>query len=126
MALSTDKRYLAVAEGRPNKQGNSLIYLYDIQKRELLQRYTFHQRGVQALAFSNNGHYLISIGVQGENNLALWDLASGLVIRSCLIKNTQAVNQLKVDPYIGDEHVQFTLVGNSGLFNIYRFEVATQ
>ena len=29
MAVSKDFRYLAVAEGKPNKQGNSLIYLYD-------------------------------------------------------------------------------------------------
>ncbi|MFN9904896.1 MAG: hypothetical protein ACK56F_02070 [bacterium] len=64
MALSADKRLLAVGEGRPNsKTGNSLIYLYDTQDRRLIQRYTFHQRGVQSLAFSNNGQHLISLGV---------------------------------------------------------------
>ena len=43
LALSADKRLLAVGEGRPNsKTGNSLIYLYDTQDRRLLQRYTFH------------------------------------------------------------------------------------
>ena len=75
IVLSADKRMLAVAEGRSNsKTGNSLIYLYDTQDRKLIQRYTFHQRGVQSLAFSNNGQHLISLGVQGENNLAIWDL----------------------------------------------------
>jgi hypothetical protein len=65
--------------------------------------------------------------VQGENNLAIWDLQSGLVVRSCLIRNTSAVNAIAVDPYVNTgEHIQFTIVGNQGLFNIYRFELANQ
>jgi len=44
---------------------------------------------------------LISVGVQGENNLAIWDIQTGLVVRSCLIKNTIAVNGISVDPYVG-------------------------
>jgi hypothetical protein len=69
------------------------------------------------------------VGVQGENNIAIWDLQTGLVVRSCLIKNTQAVNQLKVDPYVSGgegEYIQFAAVGNKGAFNIYRYEVSTQ
>ena len=114
LTLSADKRLLAVAEGRPNaKTGNSLIYLYDTQERKLIQRYTFHQRGVQALAFSNNGQHLISLGVQGENNLAILDLQSGLVVRSCLVKNTSAVNAIAIDPYVNTgEYIQFSIAGN--------------
>lgn len=64
IALSKDKKMLAVAEGRPNtKTGNSQIYLYDTTGRKLIQKYTFHQRGIQALAFSNTGSHLISVGV---------------------------------------------------------------
>jgi WD40 repeat protein len=130
IALSLDKKLLAVGEGRPSQQtGNSVIYLYDTVTRTLIQKYTFHQRGVQSLCFSNNNSHLISIGVTGENNLAIWDLQTGLVVRSCLIKNTNAVNQVKVDPYIGntqaDQHIQFAIIGNKGLFNIYRYEIAT-
>ena len=73
------------------------------------------------------------MGVQGENNLAIWDLKSGLVVRSCLIKNTTAVNAIAVDPYVGgihhtssQEHLQFSLCGNKGLFNIYRYELSSQ
>lgn len=102
IAMSADKKMIAVGEGKPSQQsGNSMIYLYDTQSRKLVQRYTFHQRGVQALAFANSGTHLISIGVNGENNLAIWDLQTGLVVRSCLVKNTSAVNALRVDPYIG-------------------------
>lgn len=129
LAISADKRFVAAGEGRPSQRsGNSLIYLYDTQTRKLIGKYTFHQRGVQALAFSNNAQHLISVGVHGENNIAIWDLSTGLVVRSCLVKNTSAINQLKVDPYVGGEgeYIQFAAVGNKGAFSIYRYEVTTQ
>jgi WD40 repeat protein len=100
MALSQDKRLLAVGEGR-GRNGNALIYLFDTASRTLVGKFTFHQKGVQSLAFSNNGSFLISAGVQGENNLAIWDLSTGLVVRSCLVKNTTAVNAVRVDPFLG-------------------------
>lgn len=70
------------------------------------------------------------------------------MVRSSLIKNTNAVNTIQVDPYVGSggmdpyhggqpphhgvqapdqgQHIQFAIAGNQGLFNIYRFEIATQ
>lgn len=48
------------------------------------------------------------------------------MVRSCLIKNTAAINQLKVDPYVDNEFIQFAAAGNRGAFNIYRYEVSTQ
>jgi hypothetical protein len=45
LALSPDKKYLAVGEGRPasgSMGSNSYIYLYDTRTRKLLNRYTFH------------------------------------------------------------------------------------
>jgi len=43
LVMSSDKKLLAVAEGKPSqKTGNSLIYLFDTQTKKLIQRYTFH------------------------------------------------------------------------------------
>lgn len=42
MAMSNDKKLLAVGEGKPNKQGQSYIYLYDTTTKELIQKLTFH------------------------------------------------------------------------------------
>ena len=78
------------------------------------------------MAFSCSSQFLISVGVSGENNLAIWDLSSGLVVRSCLIKKTSAVNSISVDPYVDDNMVQFSIVGNQGLFNLYRFDTISQ
>ena len=64
LALSPDRRLLAAAEGRPSsRSGNSEIYLYDTETRTRVKKFTFHQRGVQALIFSNQGGHLISLGV---------------------------------------------------------------
>jgi len=35
------------------------------------------------------------------------------VVRSCLVKNTSAVNAIAVDPYVNTgEFIQFAIVGN--------------
>jgi hypothetical protein len=46
LAASVDGKYIAVAEGTQNFQGNSLIFLYDIQKKKLVNKLTFHEKGV--------------------------------------------------------------------------------
>ena len=50
----------------------------------MVNKLTFHQKGVQAMAFAGKDK-LISIGVAGENALALWDIKQGLVIKSVLL-----------------------------------------
>jgi len=46
LAASIDGKYIAVGEGSSNPQGNSLILLYDLEKRRLAYRLTFHEKGV--------------------------------------------------------------------------------
>ena len=52
LASSVDHRLIAVGEGSENPQGNSLVYLYDTEKKKLLNKFTFHQKGVQSMTFS--------------------------------------------------------------------------
>ena len=42
VALSRDRTLLAVAEGTPSPSGNSHIYLYNLQQKSLIHKYTFH------------------------------------------------------------------------------------
>jgi len=46
MAGTIDSKLIAVGEGCSNSQGNSLVYLYDVEKKKLLNKLTFHQKGV--------------------------------------------------------------------------------
>jgi len=90
-----------------------------------MQKLTFHQRGVQSLEFSNCSKYLISIGVQGENTLAVWDISQGLVLKSALIRH-YCTNAVKVDPYIEDGFIMFATVGNRGAFSFWRLDLQNQ
>jgi WD40 repeat protein len=81
-----------------------LVYLYDVEKKKLINKLTFHQKGVQSMAFSTDGKYLITLGVQGEDALAVWDITTGLVVKSALIRN-YATNQVKVDPFVDSSHI---------------------
>lgn len=80
MASSSDNKYLAVGEGSENPTGKSNIFLYDLEKKKLANRLGFHTKGIQCLAFSNDSKFLISVSVQGENTLAIWDINQGLVV----------------------------------------------
>lgn len=51
---------------------------------QLVNKLTFHQKGVQAMVFAENDT-LISIGVSDENALALWNVRQGLVLKSVLL-----------------------------------------
>jgi uncharacterized CHY-type Zn-finger protein len=57
--------------------------------------------------------------VKDENFLAIWSLEEESVISHAIIKG-YCVNQVKVDPYIDEDHIQFCTVGNFGLFTFWR------
>jgi WD40 repeat protein len=85
MAMSVDQKYLAVGEGSQNKQGGANIYLYDIEKKKKINTLPFHQKGIQSMAFSYDNKYLISLGVQGESMLAIFEISSGTVVAQSVI-----------------------------------------
>jgi hypothetical protein len=46
---------------------------------------TFHQKGVQSIAFTNDNKYLVSLGVQGENMVCVFEISSGLVVANTVV-----------------------------------------
>lgn len=121
MAQSKCQRFIAVGEGHENAQGNSSVHLYDLDKLKKVQTLTFHQKGVQSIAFSNDSRFLITLGVQLENSLALWDINSGLVTHRATIGN-YSTNQIKVDPYVDGGHIAFVIVGNDAALTYWRYD----
>lgn len=85
MAMTVDGKYLAVGEGCQNSQGGANIYIYDIEKRQKISILPFHQKGIQSMAFSYDNKYLISLGVQGENMLSIFEISSGVVVKNSVI-----------------------------------------
>jgi WD40 repeat protein len=101
------------------------VFLYDLEKRKLLNKLTFHIKGIQSIAFSLDSRYLISVGVQGENSLAVWDINSGLVIQKAVLGN-YCTNQVRVDRHVEGSHVQFVTVGNNASLTIWRLDTDLQ
>jgi len=127
IATSNDGRYIAVGEGVPNSNGVSLILLYDLDKKRLYQKLSFHQKGIQSLCFSYDTKYLISLGIHQENTLAVWDIssASGLVIKHRNLGEFPT-NQIKMDPYVVGSHIQFVTVGNNAALQVWRMDTETR
>lgn len=101
------------------------MFLYEIEKKKLINKLSFHQKGVQSMAFTLDSRYLITLGVQGEDAIAIWDINSGLVVKSALIRN-YATNQIRVDPHVDQNHVQFVTVGNEASLTFWRFDLIQQ
>ena len=102
--MSKDGKLVATAEGSQNPAGTSLAYLYDVEKGpekgRLITRLTCHQKGIQTMAFFEDS-YLITVGVQGENSVAIWNLKTKVVEKSALLGH-YAVNQICIDPNVTD------------------------
>jgi WD40 repeat protein len=58
----------------------------------------FHQRGICALGFSNEGKYLVSVGLDDSHTIAIWDWQAGRVIASDKASQ-ERVFDIEVSPY---------------------------
>lgn len=79
VTVSKSGRY--IASGQITHMGfQADICVWDFAKRKLLHRCVLHKVKVQALAFSPNDKYLLSLGGQDDNSVILWDVECGEAI----------------------------------------------
>ena len=69
--------------------------------------------------------YLITVGVQGENSVAIWNLKTKIVEKSALLGH-YAVNQIRIDPNVTGSCIQFITVGNDCAFTLWRYDTESQ
>ncbi|XP_040187051.1 cilia- and flagella-associated protein 52 [Rana temporaria] len=73
VAISKNGRYLA--SGQVTYMGfKADIFLWDYAKRESCGKLTLHKVKVEALAFSPNDQYLVSLGGQDDGSVVLWNV----------------------------------------------------
>ena len=119
---SADDRFLAVGEGSESGgSGRSFILIFDLERKKLHERLGFHQKGIQSLAFSADGRYLVSVGTQADNTLAVWDLSAGSVLRHQSL-GAAATNQVRMDPSAEAPLLGFISVGNQAALRRWRMD----
>ena len=59
------------------------IIVWDFIERKLLYRLTLHKVKVEALAFSPNELYLVSLGGQDDGSVVVWNLQNASAVSIC-------------------------------------------
>jgi len=76
IAISKSGRY--IASGQCTHMGfKADIIMWDYESKAMLHRMSLHKVKVEALAFSQDEQYLVSIGGQDDNNITVWDVSTG-------------------------------------------------
>lgn len=126
MAVTDDFKFAAVGEGSQGSSDNARIFIYDLENRRLVNKpIIFHQKGVQSIAFSKERprpRFLISIGTFEDGAVGIYNLEKGGIVQSTFLKPGIVINQVRVDPWVGDGHLQFFLAGNYGELYTCRYD----
>lgn len=56
------------------------VYIWDFETKTVLQRHEIHKVRVEAVAFSNDDSYVLSLGGRDCGNVVVWDIALGQAV----------------------------------------------
>ena len=87
LTMSYDKQYLITAIGCVNRERYAAIMLYETKTFSLYKKLNFHSKGVQCVKVSNNGYYMVSLGVKEEKSICVWNFTNLTVIDSKSVNN---------------------------------------
>ncbi|CAG9312063.1 unnamed protein product [Blepharisma stoltei] len=116
LAISPDSSLIVAGSSSPI---NSPILVWDSSTQKLLKSLTFHEKGVSHLSFSSDGKYLLSLGVQEEPIVVIWEISSGRVISTALLESPACMAKWKLNSYefvtAGQEVTQWCLTSQFDL-----------
>jgi len=58
------------------------VILWNRTRRQLVYRFEEHDHGIRSIAFSHDERLLATLGVERDNKLIIWDLATGKIVAS--------------------------------------------
>ena len=93
-----------------NEEFFSNIHIVDCFNYKIIKTLKLHNKGVNYLAFSDDGKYLISAGNHRECVIAIWDYINGKLIESSY--SLYNINQIKVKRDSTDYELEFCAVGS--------------
>lgn len=109
LTLHPNKNILASAVGTPETQDSAPIILWDYIHGKELMRLVYHDKGVQTMEFSDDGRFLISVGIHAERSLVVWLLESGEIIASA--ETPTATHCVKWLPFRRGKELEFVTAG---------------
>ncbi|KAA8594982.1 hypothetical protein FQN60_012117 [Etheostoma spectabile] len=73
--ISVSKSGLYIASGQVNFMGfQAMVIIWDYAQRTIYAQLLLHKAKVEALAFSPNSKYLVSLGGQDDGSIVVWDI----------------------------------------------------
>jgi len=122
MALTPNKRYIAVAE----KGEKATITIYDLQtlrKKKVLTTTDVQSQQYVSLAFSPDSKYLVSQGARPDWTLLYWAWEKSKAMAS-IRTSTNVSNEVYQVSFNPNDNAQFCVVGN-GVFKTYKYHEGT-
>ena len=113
LAISRTGRYLA--SGQITHMGfQAMIVVWDFETRTAKHTLTLHKVKVQALSFSHDDQFLLSLGGQDDNTVVLWDLETGNPLCGAASAMKSAGSALTC-AYCNNDNLSFVTGGNQTL-----------
>lgn len=97
------------------------MLIVDLENGKVQNPLNFFQKGVQSIAFSSDGKFLIALGVQEEGSLVVYDMRTRLVFKRAIV-NGHSANKIIMNPNV-DLGVEFCTIGTKGAFTCWRIEL---
>jgi len=121
IAVSKSGKY--IASGQVTHMGfKADIIVWDYENRSMYCKFTLHRNNVEALAFSPNDKYLVSLGGQDDGSIVVWNLASKEAICGSPAQ-VQSAGLTHTIAFANNSDECF-VTGGSGTLRVWKLDVA--
>jgi WD40 repeat protein len=110
ISISNNGKYLATGQ-KTHSGFKADIIIWDFETGTLIHRLSIHKVAIQALSFSYNDNYLVSLGGIEDNYLIIWDVQSG----KALCGNTAGTDQVQSVKFFNTKDDQIVTCQNYGI-----------
>ncbi|NXL63252.1 WDR90 protein, partial [Chordeiles acutipennis] len=110
LALSHDAQVLASASGKRNGDSHCQICIWNVQDGLCTASLFHHQTQVQAMAFSQDDRFLVTLGDYSDQTIALWNANTYQLMSSACI--SEPVHDVAFSPF---SHRELACVGKGAV-----------
>ncbi|XP_064318212.1 WD repeat-containing protein 90 isoform X4 [Phalacrocorax carbo] len=119
LAVSHDAQVLASASGKRNEDSHCQICIWNVQRGVCTASLFHHETQVQAMAFSQDDRFLVTLGDYSDQTVALWNTCTYELVSSTCI--SEPVHDVAFSPFsqrelacVGKGAVMFWLLEQQG------------